>query len=331
MTSPNSDLIPTFADVEDAARQLAGVAIVTPLLENPALSERLGFRLLVKAECLQRTGSFKFRGAYNRMSRLTPEERKRGVVAYSSGNHAQAVAFAAKMLGIPAVIVMPADSPAIKVANTKSYGAEVVQYDRYTESREGIGKKIAGERGCVLVPPYENKYVIAGQGTLGLEVVEQAKAMGAEIDAVFVNCSGGGLTAGIGLALAQRSPRTALFACEPAACDDTTRSLRSGKRERNPPDARTICDALMTEIPGEITWAINSKLVKAGLTATDEEARRAMAVAFRDFKIVVEPGGAVSLACALSAQRPASAKTVVAVCSGGNVDAAMFASALAAA
>jgi len=323
--------LPTTDDVEDAARQIAGVAVVTPLIENPALNERLGFRLLVKAECLQRTGSFKFRGAYNRISRLTPEERKRGVVAYSSGNHAQAVAYAAKMLKIPAVIVMPADSPTIKVANTRSYGAEVIQYDRYRESREEIGRKIAADRGSVLVPPYENRYIIAGQGTIGLEVVDQAKAMGAAPDAIFVNCSGGGLTAGIALALSKRAPATAIFACEPAACDDTGRSLRSGRRERNAPEARTICDALMTETPGEITWAINSKLVRNAFVATDDEARAAMALAFRELKIVVEPGGAVSLACALSSQRPPEARTVVAVCSGGNVDAAMFQSALQAA
>jgi threonine dehydratase len=253
------------------------------------------------------------------------------VVAYSSGNHAQAVAYAAKMLGVPAVIVMPADSPAIKIANTKSYGGEVITYDRYRESREDIGRRIATERGSVLVPPFENKYIIAGQGTIGLEIAEQAKAMGAAPDAVFVNCSGGGLTAGIALALARRAPGTAIYACEPAACDDTGRSLRSGKRERNSPDARTICDALMTETPGEITFAINSKLVKNAFVATDDEARAAMALAFRELKIVVEPGGAVSLACALSQQRPAEAKTVVAVCSGGNVDAAMFQSALQAA
>jgi threonine dehydratase len=329
MPSPTD--LPTFDDVVDAARQIAGVAVVTPLIENPALNERLGYRLLVKAECLQRTGSFKFRGAYNRISRLTPDERKRGVVAYSSGNHAQAVAYAAKMMGVPAVIVMPADSPAIKVANTKSYGAEVITYDRYRESREEIGRRIATERGSILVPPFENKYIIAGQGTIGLEIAEQAKAMGATPDAVFVNCSGGGLTAGIALALAQRAPGAAVIACEPAACDDTGRSLRSGKRERNSPDARTICDALMTETPGELTFAINSKLVKNAFVATDDEARAAMALAFRELKIVVEPGGAVSLACALSKQRPAEAKTVVAVCSGGNVDAAMFQSALQAA
>ncbi len=329
MISP-SDL-PTYDDVEDAARQIAGVAVVTPLIENLALNERLGFRLLVKAECLQRTGSFKFRGAYNRISRLTAEERKRGVVAYSSGNHAQAVAYAAKMLEIPAVIVMPADSPAIKVANTRSYGAEVIQYDRYRESREEIGKRIAAERGSILVPPYENKYIIAGQGTIGLEILDQAHAIGATPDAVFVNCSGGGLTAGIALAMSKRAPATAIYACEPAACDDTGRSLRSGKRERNAPEARTICDALMTETPGELTWSINSKLVKNAFVATDDEARAAMALAFRELKIVVEPGGAVSLACALSKQRPPEAKTVVAVCSGGNVDAAMFQSALQAA
>jgi threonine dehydratase len=333
-SSASSDVaarVPTIDDVEAAARRIAGQAILTPLLESPALNARIGGRLLIKAEPLQRTGSFKFRGAYNRISQLTPEQRKRGVVAYSSGNHAQGVACAAKILGMPAVIVMPADAPAIKVRNTKSYGAEVVHYDRYKENREAVGGKIAAERGAVIVPPYDDPDVIAGQGTVGLEIAEQARAIGAKLDAVIANSSGGGLIAGIALAITAKSPGTAVYTAEPAGLDDHARSLKSGKRETNDAAARSICDALMAATPGEITFAINSRLLKGGLAVTDDEARAAMAAAFTELKLVVEPGGACGLAAVLTGKLPTAGKTIAVVCSGGNVDPETFISAIKAA
>jgi len=321
--------IPSITDVEDAARRLEGHAVVTPFLESRLLNERAGGRILVKAEPLQRTGSFKFRGAYNRLSRLGPDERRRGVVAYSSGNHAQGVAYAAALLGIPATIIMPADAPAIKVRNTKAYGATVVSYDRYTENREAVGGRIAAERGATIVPPYDDPDIIAGQGTIGLEIAAQAAAIGAQIDAVLVCCGGGGLVSGTALALNARLPGVPVYAVEPADFDDTARSLKSGKREANAPDARSICDALLSPSPGELTFALNARLLKGGLTVSDREVFSAMAAAFTDLKLVVEPGGAVALAAALSGKIPVAGRTVAVVCSGGNVDPETFATALA--
>lgn len=320
--------LPTIADVEAAQRRIAGHAVVTPLLESPLLNARLGGRLLVKAESLQRTGSFKFRGAYNRLSQLGPEQRRRGVVAFSSGNHAQGVAHAAKLLGIPALIVMPLDAPGIKVRNTKAYGAEVLQYDRYTEDREAIGARLAAERGATVVPPFDDPDIIAGQGTVGLEIAEQARAMGASLDAVVANASGGGLIAGIALAMAAKSPKTDVYVAEPAAFDDYARSLKSGRRESNDPAARSICDSLLVSTPGEIPFAINSRLLKGGVVASDDEVRAAMAVAFSDLKLVVEPGGAVALAAVLTGRIPAAGRTIAVVCSGGNVDPETYAAAL---
>ncbi|MGQ0662011.1 MAG: threonine ammonia-lyase [Pseudomonadota bacterium] len=320
---------PAIGDIEDAARRLQGLAVKTPLLESPMLNARLGGRLLVKAEPLQRTGSFKFRGAYNLMSRADAAARRRGVVTYSSGNHAQGVAAAAQLLGMPAVIVMPADAPAIKVRNTRFYGAEVVPYDRRTESREAMGERLAAERGAMLVKPYDDPLIIAGQGTIGLEIAEQAAAAGARLDAVLVPVSGGGLIAGTALALASRAPGTAVWAVEPKDFDDTSRSLASARRERNDPAARSICDALLVATPGELTFAINSRLLAGGLGVSDDEVRGAMAAAFAELKLVVEPGGAVALAALLSGKFGAAGKTLAVVCSGGNVDPATFIEALA--
>lgn len=320
---------PDFAALEDAARRIAGLAVVTPLLESSLLNAALGGRLLVKAEPLQRTGSFKFRGAYNRISRLTAEERKRGVVAFSSGNHAQGVAAAAQIVGTPAVIVMPSDAPAIKVANTRAYGAEVVAYDRWRESREKIGRRITTERGAVLVPPYDDFHVIAGQGTVGLEIAAQARQLGVGLDAVLACASGGGLVAGIALAMERLAPTTQVYVCEPAGFDDHARSLAGGSRVSNPPGGNSICDALLSPSPGDITFAINSRLLRGGLVVSDDEVLKAMAVAFRDLKIVVEPGGAVGLAAVLSGKLPIEGRTIAVVCSGGNVDASTFARALA--
>lgn len=320
--------LPTPGDVDEAAGVLAGVAVETPLLESPLLNDAVGFRLLVKAEPLQITGSFKFRGAFNRMSRIPEAERGNGVVAYSSGNHAQGVAAAARVLGIKATIVMPADAPAIKVANTRAWGAEVVSYDRFTEVREEIGAKIRDDTGATLVKPYDDPYVIAGQGTVGREIVAQARDREISPDAVLVCCGGGGLTAGTALAVSRDLPHTEIIACEPAAFDDTTRSLASGQRESVDPAARSICDALLSPTPGELTFAINSKLLAGGRTVSDAEALGAMQAAFGYLKLVVEPGGAVALAAAIKGGDAFRGKTVVAVCSGGNVDPARFHEAL---
>ncbi|MFQ5937308.1 MAG: threonine/serine dehydratase [Acidiferrobacterales bacterium] len=319
---------PTFADVLDAASLLEGKAAHTPLLESPALNAHVGGRLLVKAEVLQRTGAFKFRGAFNSLSRLDPDARRRGVIACSSGNHAQGVAAAAQILGIPALIVMPSDAPATKLNGTRSYGAEVRLYDRYREDREGIAQELAAERGAILDKTFEDPYVVAGQGTVGLELAEQAAERDIKLDAVLVPCGGGGLIAGCAIALAERSPDTAVYAVEPAGFDDTTRSLTAGQRVSNNPGARSICDALLVATPGELPFHVNARLLAGGLVVSDDEAAQAMALAFRYLKLVVEPGGAVALAAALTSKYDCQGKTVAVVCSGGNVDPDTFCQAL---
>ena len=314
--------IASYEGVLDAARQIAGQAVRTPLIESPALNERLGGRVLLKAETLQYAGAFKFRGAYNRISRLTDEEKTRGVVAYSSGNHAQAVAAAARLVGTSAVIVMPADSPRVKVEGVIAFGGEVRTYDRYAESREAIGEEIAATRGSVLVRPFDDPFVIEGQGTTGLEIVEQADA---PLDQLLCGASGGGLIAGINLALAARSPDTRVVGVEPAAYNDTQISLAAGERLTHPPVAHpSICDALMTDRPGELTFPINRRLERV-VTVTDAEVAEAVRYAFRVLKLVVEPGGAVSLAALLAGKVSAKGLTTAVVLSGGNVDPALFA------
>jgi threonine dehydratase len=320
-----SDGLPVrFADVAGAAERLRGVAATTPLLESDALNELAGGRLLIKAECLQRTGSFKFRGAYNTILTLRPA----AVVAFSSGNHAQGVALAARLLGIPATIVMPADAPRTKLEGTRALGAEVVTYDRTGEDREAIGREIAARTGAAVVRPFDDPRIIAGQGTVGLELAEQAAARGAALDAVTVCCGGGGLVAGCALALTHLVPGVAVHPVEPAAFDDTARSLAAGKRLGNPPDARSFCDALLSPMPGELTFAVNSRLLAGGLAVTDAEVAHAMRLAFRHLKLVIEPGGAVALAAALTGKLPARGRTVGVVVSGGNVDAELFAEVL---
>lgn len=320
---------PTLADIEDAARRLAGVAVKTPLLESSLLNERLGARLLLKPEPLQRAGSFKFRGAYNRISRLDEAARKRGVVAFSSGNHAQGVAAAAQLLGAPAVILMPKDAPAVKIANTRAYGAEVVLFDRDKDDREAMARRIAAERGATVVPPYDDPFIIAGQGTVGLEIAEELTARRIAADAVIVPCGGGGLVAGTSTALAARLPGLPVYSAEPVGFDDTARSLTQGTRQGNVPGAKSFCDALLAPMPGEITFPINHKRLAGGLAVSDAEVRHAMAAAFASFKLVIEPGGAVALAAALSGKIPIKGKTIVVVASGGSVDPATFAQALA--
>ena len=320
--------LPTIDDVRAAAGRIAGHAVRTPLLESPRLNERVGGRLLVKAESLQKVAAFKFRGAFNRISRLTEEEKRAGVLAFSSGNHAQAVALAARMAGVSAVIVMPEDAPAMKLTNTREYGAEVVLYDRYTQDREAVGMAVAGERGMVVVPPFDHPDIIAGQGTLGLEVIEQAAELGATLDTFVVPISGGGLSAGCMLALEADSPGTRRVAVEPDDFDDTRRSIEAGERLRNDPDARSICDAVQTETPGRLTWPINSRLLHEVLTVSDDEALHAMATAMVELKVVVEPGAAIALAAVLAGKVPTEGLTTAVVCSGGNADPAMLVRAL---
>lgn len=321
--------LPTIDDIRAAAQRLKGLAVRTPLLESPALNAQVGGRVLLKAETLQRTGSFKFRGAYNRISQIPETARAGGVVAYSSGNHAQGVAAAAALLGLPAVIVMPSDAPAIKVANTRGYGAEVVFYDRFGESREEIGAAIAASRGATLVRPYDDAGVIAGQGTCGLEVVEQAAGEGLALDTMLVCCGGGGLTAGCALAFEALSPATAVYTVEPADYDDTRRSLEVGRPVPHGAAAPSICDALLSPQPGDLTFAVNRPRLRGGLAVTDAEVKAAMRYAFRTLKLVVEPGGAVCLAAILARKTPTAGKVVGLTLSGGNVDAELYRAVLA--
>ncbi|MCA6226006.1 MAG: threonine/serine dehydratase [Phenylobacterium sp.] len=319
--------VPAFADIEAAAKRLAGQAVVTPLIESPALNERLGLRVLIKPETLQRVGAFKFRGAYNRLSQIAPADRPRGVVAFSSGNHAQGVALAARLLDMPAVIVMPADAPAVKVSATRGYGAEVVFYDRMTESREAIAARLAEERGAVIVPAYDDPDIIAGQGTAGLELARQVQALGAELDLVVGPVGGGGLMAGVALAVQTLSPKTRIVGVEPELYDDARRSLVSGRRETAAPTVRTLCDSLETPSTGELTFPILRERLSAIVTVNDAEVAEAMRLAVSTLKLVVEPGGAVGLAALMAAKVPEAAPgaCVGLVLSGGNVDPDLFA------
>lgn len=318
----------TIALIDAAARRLNGHARRTPLLTSPFLDAVAGRRVWVKAECLQHTGSFKFRGAWSAVSALPPEVRARGVIAFSSGNHAQGVALAARMHGIPAVIIMPADAPRMKIENTRGLGAEVVLYNRATEDREAIGAALSAERGLTLIRPYDDAQVIAGQGTTGLEIAEQAGEAGLTHAQVIVCCGGGGLSAGIALALAARAPGLRVRTAEPAGFDDMARSLASGHPEHNATASGSICDAIVTPTPGKLTFPVLTQLAGPGLVVTDDEALSAMSLAFARLKLVLEPGGAVALAAALYRRDQIEGEDVIAVASGGNVDAPVFAQAL---
>ncbi len=320
--------LPTFADVQAAARRLDGVTIRTPLLENERVNRTLGGRLFIKAECLQRTGSFKLRGAYNFLAAMSEADRAKGVVGWSSGNHAQGLAEAARLLGVKATIVMPADAPALKVANTKASGAEVILYDRVKDSREEIGQGIAAKTGATIVPPYDHPWILTGQGTAGIEIAEQAKALGVTLDAVAAPCSGGGLATGVALGVKGISPTTSAHAAEPAGFDDLARSLAAGTKQKNEKLSGSICDALLAPTPGDVTFPLALKVLGPGLVVSDDEALDAMELAFREFKLVVEPGGAVALAAALTGKLPVKGSAVAVVCSGGNVDHATFKRAL---
>jgi threonine dehydratase len=320
----DQSLLPTAQDVDAAAGVLRGVASRTPLIASPALDALTGARVFLKAEMLQRTGSFKFRGAYNKLASIPNGRRAGGVVAFSSGNHAQGVAAAAQLLNMPATIVMPSDAPRSKRDRTAALGAEIVLFDRANDDREAIAREIAAKRNAVLVPPYDDPLVIAGQGTVGREIVEDLAALGLTPNVLAVTASGGGLTAGIALAVKARVPDARLCTAEPAGFDDHARSFKSGQRERNPTVTGTICDALMARTPGELTFAINRNLVGDGVTATDQEVAAAMAFAFHELKLVIEPGGAVALAALMSGKLDVRGRIVVAVLSGGNVDAELF-------
>ena len=318
----------TLADIEAAAARLDGHAVRTPLLSHPDLDARTGARVFLKAEPLQRTGSFKFRGAFNRIAQIDPTRTPGGVVTFSSGNHGQAVAAASRFFGLKATVVMPADAPAIKVELTRAHGATIIPYDRFGEDRAAIAARIIAETGAVLVPPYDDRDVIAGQGTIGLEIVDELAAAGLAPDAVLVCCGGGGMTAGIATAVKARAPAARLYTVEPEGFDDTARSLASGVHERNAPGRSTICDAIVTPTPGELTFPINRRLVHGGLAVGDAEVRAAMAYAMRHLKLVVEPGGAVALAALLAGKLDIKGQVAVAVLSGGNVDPGLLASVL---
>ncbi len=316
----------TLADIEAAAGRIRGLAVETPLIESQALNEKMGLRVLLKAETLQRVGAFKFRGAYNRLVQLDAAERARGVVAFSSGNHAQGVALAARLLGVPALIVMPKDAPAVKVAATKGYGAEVRFYDRLTDSREAIAAEIAQERGAVVVPAFDDPHIIAGQGTVGLELVAQARAAGATLDVVAAPISGGGLLAGLATAVKALGPQTAMVGVEPEAFDDTLKSLQAGARQTFKPTGRSLCDSLESPAPGELTFPVMQQTVANVALVSDREITEAMRYAFSTLKLVVEPGGVAALAALLAGKIDIAGKASIAlVLSGGNVDPEQFA------
>ena len=317
--------LPTYDDVLSAAERLGALAVRTPLIEHPVLNERTAGRVLLKLETLQRVGAFKFRGAYNAISQLDKSRFTGGVVACSSGNHAQGVAAAAMICGMDALIVMPQDAPELKVARTKRYGAEVVSYDRETEDRDAIARELCAERNAAFIPPFDHPAVIAGQGTVGLELMQQAQAMNALPDAVIAPCSGGGLVTGVALAVKHANPKAEVYAVEPEGFDDLARSLDSGQRERNEKLSGSICDALLAPSPGEITFAIAKEQLAGSVAVSDEEVRAAVRFAFEELKLVVEPGGAVALAAVLSGKVPAFGRTTACVLSGGNIDPALFA------
>jgi threonine dehydratase len=321
----DTTILPTAADIVAAAERLAGIAVRTPLINAPVLDERLGARVFLKAETLQRTGSFKFRGAYNKVSSISAERRAAGVVAYSSGNHAQGVAAAAKLMGMRATIVMPSDAPRAKRERTLALGAEIIPYNRNGEDRAAIAERIIAERGATLVPPYDDPLIIAGQGTIGAEIVEDLERLGLKPEIVVVGASGGGLAAGISLGVKAKVAAAKFYTVEPEGFDDTARSFVSGRRETNPRLSGSICDALMSNTPGELTFPITSKLIGQGIVASDAEVAAAVRCTFNELKLVVEPGGAIGLAALLAGKLDVKGKVVVGVLSGANVDADLFA------
>ncbi len=313
--------LPIFKDVEAAAKRIKGVTIRTPLLRSVELDRATGGKIYVKPECLQLTGAFKLRGAFNRLSALAQEERKRGVVAFSSGNHGQAVAYAADVLGVTATIVMPETAPAIKINKTRSHGAKIVLYDPEGEDREILARAIADKTGETVVPSYDDPYIIAGQGTSALEVIED----GPKLDAYLVPAGGGGLLAGSVLAFEELSFETKLYSAEPESYNDHQQSFAAGERVRLENPKPTICDALLPLTPGEMTFTINNRHVAGGVAVSDGEVKAAMRFAFENLKIVAEPGGCVALAAVLSGKMETKGKNIGLIVTGGNVEAAFFA------
>ncbi len=322
--------LPTHDDVAAAALRIAGQVVRTPTLRNAVLDQLTGGTVLLKAESLQKTGSFKLRGATNAVLQLSAAERRAGVVTHSSGNHGQALACAAQAVGAAATVFMPQDAPRVKVDSTRRWGAEIVHYDRVADDREALSRAYADRTGASVIPPFDHPHVIAGQGTLALELFGDAGAAGLPVDALLVCTGGGGLIAGCALASEGARPDAEVFAVEPDGSDDTLRSLRSGTREANPPGGSQLCDALLAPMPGEMTFAVNRSRLAGGVSVTDAEVLAAIAFAFTHLKLVVEPGGAVCLAALLSGRFDARGRVVGAVLSGGNVDPAVFARALAA-
>jgi len=314
----------TLKDIQDAAVRLEGKAVRTPLLTNRELNERSGAQIFVKPENLQHIGAFKFRGAYNRLCQFDEQQRRNGAVAFSSGNHAQGVALAAKMLGMPATIVMPKDAPEVKVAGTRSLGAEIRFYDRWKESREEIAREISNRTGKVLVPAYDDLNIMAGQGTCGLECIDQLRQQGVIPDVIFCPVGGGGLIAGVSTAAKALVPSVEVCGVEPDKFDDHVRSKEAGSRQSIDGTPESICDALLAPTPGELTWSVNSRTVDQFVSVTDSEVEEAVRFAFRYLKLVVEPGGAVSLAALLGGKVAIRDKRVVIVISGGNIDPKLF-------
>ena len=319
-----SEYIPTYDDILSAAETIKGEAVRTPLLRCDALDDATGCKVFVKPENLQRTGSFKFRGAYNAISKLSYEERARGILANSSGNHAQGVGDASRAFGCASTIIMPADAPVMKVERTKAYGTKVIHFDRATEDREAVLRRVKKETGSIIVHPFNNAMVIAGQGTVGLEIAEDIKALGRQLDRIAVCTGGGGLTAGIALSINAHFPEAKVHSVEPLDFDDYKSSIESGKRERNATTAGSICDAILALSPGTIGFEINKQLLHSGLVVTDEEARAAIKFAYEELKMVVEPGGAVALAGVLKHGKEWAGETVALVLSGGNIDPEVF-------
>ncbi|MCP3395053.1 threonine/serine dehydratase [Bradyrhizobium sp. CCGB12] len=314
----------TIEEISRARTRLHGKHVVTPMLEYDRINDSLGGRVLFKPENLQRTGSFKFRGAFNKIASLDDGQRKKGVVTFSSGNHAQGVAAAAKTFGIPATVVMPEDAPILKRENTRRLGADVVLYDRHVGDRKAIAEEIAARTGAILVPPYDDEMVIAGQGTIGLEVVDQLDAINARADVLLCPVGGGGLIAGVSTALKALQPHIEIYCVEPEGFDDTRISLERGERTSNRAGSRSICDAIVTEIPGEITFPINRRNLAGGFAVSDADVVEAVRQLFQIAKLVVEPGGAVGFAALLAGRIDLQGRTAVVVLSGGNVDLEFF-------
>jgi len=319
-----TEYIPSYDDILSAAEALKGEAVRTPLLRCDALDEATGCKVFVKPENLQRTGSFKFRGAYNAISKLSDEDRAKGVLASSSGNHAQGVGDASRVFGCAATIIMPADAPVMKVNRTKAFGAKVIHFDRASKDRELVLAQVKKETGSIVVHPYDNAMVIAGQGTVGLEIAEDITALGLHLDRIAVCTGGGGLTAGIALSITKHFPDAKVHSVEPENFDDYKRSIESGSRERNATTAGSICDAIIAPSPGKIGFEINKELIHSGLVVTDDEALAAIKFAYEELKMVVEPGGAVALAGVLKYGKQWAGETVALVLSGGNIDPEVF-------